>query len=124
LLKTPETKLPTIDTATTTSRETSTTTTTATPTPTTNTAVRTIYETTATPKRLDRVTDTRHVIATPAVLPTQLEHKVATTIATATDPDNAITTAKQQDNEGQAVGREEEERGVEKRDRANKWKAE
>ena len=71
--------------------------------------------------------DILHVTATPKPVPNQSEVKQTTTVTTttrATDPNNTITTAEQQYNEDQAVGREEEERGVEKWDRANKQKAE
>jgi len=101
-----------LDAATTISRETTTTTTTAIPAP-ANTAIRATYETT--PQRLDRVADTCHVIAprTPITNQVGLETPTSTT---ATNSDNAMATAKQQDNEKLAAGSEEEERKVGKQD--------
>jgi len=94
---------------------TTTTTSTVTPTP-TNTTATAIYETTTTSEQLNCVADTRHVIATPTPIPT--------TTATATDPNNAMAMADQQDNEGPAVGREEERKKGEKQDETSEQEAE
>ena len=79
-----------------------------------NTAVPATFDTTATPERLDQEVDARHV--TP--VPTRSGVKPTTT-TTVTAPNNAIVTTEQQDNKDPAVGREEEEKGVEKQDRTN-----
>jgi hypothetical protein len=99
-----------------------TTTTTATIPAPANTAAPAIYETTTTPERSDRVVDARHVTPTSMAISTQLELET-TTATTATDSDNAIAMVKQQDNEEPAVGREEEEKGVEKKDRMSEREA-
>jgi hypothetical protein len=83
--------------------------------PATNTAAHTIYETTMTPERLDRVENVCHVITMSAPIPTQFELE-ATTTATAMDLNDATSMDKQQDKEESGVGREEEEKGVEKKD--------
>jgi hypothetical protein len=97
------------------------TTTTAIPAP-TSTAALTVYKTTTTPERPDRVADARHVIASPMPFPTQVELE-ATTTTSSMDLNNAITTAEQQDNEKRAAGREVG-KGVEKWDGTSKREVE
>ena len=125
LLEIPNKKLVTTtlpDTATTITRETTTTTTTAIAAP-ANTAAAAIYETTTTPEQLDPVENARHVITTSAPIPTQFKLE-ATTTATATDSNDAISMDEQQDKEESGVGREEEAKGREKQDEVSKQEAE
>jgi hypothetical protein len=84
-----------------------------------DTTIPTIFKTTAMPERLDQKVGTQHVTPVPARLGVKL-----TTTTTVTALNNTIVTAKQQDNEDPAVGREEEERGVEKQDRTSEREAE
>ena len=84
-----------------------------------NTSVPTTFETTATPKQLDQEVDARHVMP----VSTRLEVK-ATSTTTAADSNNAITMAKQQDNEEPTMGRkEEQEGGIEKQNGASEREA-
>jgi hypothetical protein len=78
-----------------------------------------IFKPTTTPEHLDSQADGHNDIATSAASSTQLEHGVATTT---TNPNTAI---EQQNDKESAVGREQEqERRVEKRERARKQEAE
>jgi len=78
------------------------------------TSVTAISETTTTPKRLNRTSDARHVMPVPA------RSKVKwTTTTTTTDSNPTTTMTEQRDNEASALRTEEEqEKRVEKQDRA------
>jgi hypothetical protein len=69
-----------------------------------NAAVPTTFETTATPKRLNREVDAQHITPVPALSEVKL-----TTTTTATDSNNATMMDEQQDNQELTMGREEEQ---------------
>jgi hypothetical protein len=82
-----------------------------------NTTAPTTLETTTTSEASNRALDVRHVTLTPTPTAALLETKPTNTAATATDLNDAISMDEQRDNKKSGVGREEEEKGVEKQER-------